>query len=106
MHRAGMRRAVRYRGVGSCGNTRLQMLCWDECEAGWRRVVNHRGRKCLPRGQSVPLSQSTCRDYTILWYYDGQANSCAQFWYGGCGGNENCFETEEECKRTCVVSWT
>ncbi|KAG7276202.1 hypothetical protein CRUP_004793 [Coryphaenoides rupestris] len=28
--------------VGSCGNTRLQMLCWDECEAGWRTVVNHR----------------------------------------------------------------
>ncbi|KAG7267718.1 hypothetical protein CRUP_031608 [Coryphaenoides rupestris] len=27
------------------------MLCWDECEAGWRRVVNHRGRKCLLRGQ-------------------------------------------------------
>ncbi|KAG7280364.1 hypothetical protein CRUP_024156 [Coryphaenoides rupestris] len=28
------------------------MLCWDECEAGWRTVVNHRGRKCLLRGQS------------------------------------------------------
>ncbi|KAG7272356.1 hypothetical protein CRUP_011604 [Coryphaenoides rupestris] len=55
---------------------------------------------------SVPLSQGTCRDYITLWYYDGQANSCAQFWYGGCGGNKNRFETEEECKRTCVVSWT
>ena len=54
---------------------------------------------------SLPLSQGTCRDYTILWYYDKQANSCAQFWYGGCGGNENRHETEEECKKTCVVSW-
>ncbi|KAK0145076.1 Collagen alpha-1(XXVIII) chain [Merluccius polli] len=55
---------------------------------------------------SLPLSQGTCRDYTILWYYDKQANSCAQFWYGGCGGNDNRYDTEEECKETCVVSWT
>jgi hypothetical protein len=54
---------------------------------------------------SQPLSQGTCRDYTILWYYDKQANSCAQFWYGGCGGNDNRHATEEECKKTCVVSW-
>lgn len=55
---------------------------------------------------SLPLIQGTCRDYTIYWYYDKQANSCAQFWYGGCGGNENRYQTEEECKNACVASWT
>lgn len=48
------------------------------------------------------LDQGTCRDYSIRWYYDKQANACAQFWYGGCGGNDNRYETEEECKKTCV----
>uniref|UniRef100_A0A3Q3KYP7 Collagen alpha-1(XXVIII) chain n=1 Tax=Mastacembelus armatus TaxID=205130 RepID=A0A3Q3KYP7_9TELE len=51
---------------------------------------------------SLSLDQGTCRDYIIQWYYDKQANACAQFWYGGCGGNNNRYETEEECKKTCV----
>uniref|UniRef100_A0A3B3UUS4 Collagen alpha-1(XXVIII) chain n=1 Tax=Poecilia latipinna TaxID=48699 RepID=A0A3B3UUS4_9TELE len=46
------------------------------------------------------LDQGTCRNYLIRWYYDKQANACAQFWYGGCGGNENRYETEDECKNT------
>uniref|UniRef100_A0A669BLI7 Collagen alpha-1(XXVIII) chain n=1 Tax=Oreochromis niloticus TaxID=8128 RepID=A0A669BLI7_ORENI len=51
----------------------------------------------------LSLDQGTCRDYIIRWYYDKQANACAQFWYGGCGGNGNRYETEDECKKTCVL---
>uniref|UniRef100_A0A674B1U6 Collagen alpha-1(XXVIII) chain n=1 Tax=Salmo trutta TaxID=8032 RepID=A0A674B1U6_SALTR len=54
----------------------------------------------------LSLDQGTCREYKIRWYYDQQANSCAQFWYGGCEGNANRFETENECKKICVLSRT
>ncbi|XP_069791806.1 collagen, type XXVIII, alpha 2a isoform X3 [Narcine bancroftii] len=67
----------------------------------------------LPEKKSVPdpdcelrLEQGTCRNYKIKWYYDKQANSCAQFWYGGCGGNANHFDTEDKCRNACVVSNT
>ncbi|XP_069841223.1 collagen alpha-1(XXVIII) chain [Dendropsophus ebraccatus] len=50
----------------------------------------------------LPLDQGPCRTYIIKWYYDKQANSCAQFWYGGCSGNGNRFDTEDECKKSCV----
>ncbi|XP_073401330.1 collagen alpha-1(XXVIII) chain [Dendrobates tinctorius] len=52
----------------------------------------------------LPLDQGPCRTYIIKWYYDKQANSCAQFWYGGCSGNGNRFDAEDECKKFCVYS--
>ncbi|XP_023249185.1 collagen alpha-1(XXVIII) chain-like [Seriola lalandi dorsalis] len=51
---------------------------------------------------SQVLDPGPCRDYVVKWYYDATANSCAQFWFGGCLGNGNQFETEKSCKETCV----
>ncbi|XP_065814269.1 collagen, type XXVIII, alpha 1b isoform X1 [Labrus bergylta] len=48
------------------------------------------------------LDPGPCRDYVVKWYYDATANSCAQFWFGGCKGNSNQFETEKSCRDTCV----
>ncbi|KAL6457608.1 hypothetical protein MHYP_G00345710 [Metynnis hypsauchen] len=48
------------------------------------------------------LDPGPCRNYKIKWYYDPEANACAQFWYGGCHGNSNRFETHDSCRKTCV----
>uniref|UniRef100_A0A3B3HGC1 BPTI/Kunitz inhibitor domain-containing protein n=1 Tax=Oryzias latipes TaxID=8090 RepID=A0A3B3HGC1_ORYLA len=48
------------------------------------------------------LDPGPCREYVVKWYYDAIANSCAQFWFGGCLGNENRFDSERSCRETCV----
>ncbi|XP_066045704.1 collagen alpha-6(VI) chain-like [Chamaea fasciata] len=45
-----------------------------------------------------------CQNYILKWYYDKEQKMCGQFWYGGCGGNKNRFETQEECGFLCIGS--
>ena len=41
-------------------------------------------------------------DFSVRWYYDGAEGKCAQFWFGGRGGNGNKFLNEKECHENCV----
>ncbi|XP_027515370.1 collagen alpha-6(VI) chain [Corapipo altera] len=45
-----------------------------------------------------------CQNYILKWYYHKEQKMCGQFWYGGCGGNRNRFETQEECGFLCIES--
>uniref|UniRef100_A0A8C2BA59 Si:ch211-62a1.3 n=1 Tax=Cyprinus carpio TaxID=7962 RepID=A0A8C2BA59_CYPCA len=47
-------------------------------------------------------SGHVCGSYMSRWYYSQQTKKCMRFWYGGCGGNENRFLTEDECFMECV----
>jgi hypothetical protein len=43
-----------------------------------------------------------CRAAITKYFYDKTSSQCKQFVYGGCGGNQNRFDTIEECQIKCV----
>lgn len=42
-----------------------------------------------------------CRARHEKWYYNAKKGSCGIFEYGGCGGNDNRFDTQEQCEQLC-----
>uniref|UniRef100_UPI00398F7519 collagen alpha-3(VI) chain-like isoform X2 n=1 Tax=Pristiophorus japonicus TaxID=55135 RepID=UPI00398F7519 len=46
--------------------------------------------------------EGNCRNFSLKWYYDVKTELCTRFWYGGCNGNENRFNTQDDCAKTCV----
>ncbi|KAG9336545.1 hypothetical protein JZ751_002892 [Albula glossodonta] len=50
-----------------------------------------------------PPKTGPCRASMTNWYYDPLERKCFRFNYGGCEGNENRFETSENCLRNCKM---
>ena len=42
-----------------------------------------------------------CRAAIKRYFYDSRSRSCKIFYYGGCNGNGNNFEHEEDCIQAC-----
>mmetsp|Transcript_18435 Transcript_18435/g.44039 ORF Transcript_18435/g.44039 Transcript_18435/m.44039 type:complete len:125 (-) Transcript_18435:19-393(-) len=47
-----------------------------------------------------------CRAAYPRYFYNATSGCCEFFIYGGCGGNNNNFETVEECRATCMPNNT
>lgn len=58
--------------------------------------------KELPAACIQPKVLGMCRALMPRFFFNSVTNNCESFNFGGCGGNENNFETEEECRNTCV----
>ncbi|EYC07958.1 hypothetical protein Y032_0068g220 [Ancylostoma ceylanicum] len=50
---------------------------------------------------SQPIEAGPCNARIIRFAYDNRRGKCVEFTYGGCKGNENNFETMEDCTWTC-----
>ncbi|XP_076017619.1 kunitz-type protease inhibitor 1a isoform X2 [Genypterus blacodes] len=58
--------------------------------------VNQQKERC-----TQPPETGSCRDSLTRWYYNPFQQACLRFNYGGCKGNENRFDSEDACMKTC-----
>lgn len=43
-----------------------------------------------------------CRADITMYYFEPSTNNCSTFTWGGCQGNGNRFDSEEECEDFCL----
>ncbi|XP_072747679.1 papilin isoform X3 [Anoplolepis gracilipes] len=79
-------------------NFPTEIACHQQCLQPGRRKEQD---ICL-----LPALLGDCHNYTQRWYYDSYEQHCRQFYYGGCGGNENNFLSEQDCVNRCEQAVT
>ncbi|CAG0888031.1 unnamed protein product [Darwinula stevensoni] len=79
---------------GGCEGNDHRFDTQEEC----KRVCEETGGReaCF-----LPKVEGPCETYEIKWFYDPEYRHCRQFYYGGCLGNNNRFQTLEECETQC-----
>ncbi|TRY63672.1 hypothetical protein TCAL_00430, partial [Tigriopus californicus] len=93
---------------GCLGNNN-RFLTMDECESS-----------CLHKAKQK-LTDTVCKMYIEAgncdeesekanatlprWGYDERMRRCVPFFYAGCGGNENNFESRQACERVCPTTF-
>jgi hypothetical protein len=58
--------------------------------------------QCVPQAVcDQPVALGPCNAVILRWYHDAASGTCRPFTYGGCGANDNNFETSAACERQC-----
>ncbi|XP_052432894.1 kunitz-type protease inhibitor 2-like isoform X1 [Carassius gibelio] len=98
---------------GGCGGNDNNFNSQEECEASCsgvtvKAVPSKNKDPDVPNSSksseetcAAPSDSGPCRAAFPMFYFDSSTQSCKSFIYGGCKGNLNRYNTEEECMAAC-----
>uniref|UniRef100_A0A3P8RUI4 Collagen type VI alpha 3 chain n=1 Tax=Amphiprion percula TaxID=161767 RepID=A0A3P8RUI4_AMPPE len=90
---------------GGCGGNEnrfdTEALCLKNCMRSGFFVTSLTAASTAVDICQLPKEEGTCAKFVLKWHYDALSKSCTRFWYGGCGGNQNRFDTHEQCVKAC-----
>ncbi|XP_040208265.1 papilin-like isoform X1 [Rana temporaria] len=76
---------------GGCKGNQNKFVTQEACES-----------HCKPGGACDSASETgPCRQHMERYYYNKHLGACQTFVYGGCGGNQNNFVSQEACESHC-----
>ncbi|XP_058396519.1 kunitz-type protease inhibitor 1, partial [Diceros bicornis minor] len=82
-----------------CPDASDEATC-EKYTSGFKELQNIRFRS--DKGHCVDLPDTgLCLESIPRWYYNPFSERCARFTYGGCYGNKNNFEEEQQCLESC-----
>ncbi|GMT10671.1 hypothetical protein PFISCL1PPCAC_1968, partial [Pristionchus fissidentatus] len=83
-----------------CGGSANRFNSQRECE----QLCNGLKPSNTPAVCSFDADWGPCNQLSHKWFFNQTTGFCAQFLYGGCGGNTNRFDQFDTCQKTCEVT--
>lgn len=81
---------------GGCGGNDNNFTTLSDCQAACPETP-------LPTCEQ-PVQPGPCRGAFPRFYFNATSGTCDAFTYGGCGGNDNNFDTVDACNAACTAS--
>ena len=92
---------------------RLDSLWSQEYQLQMQKLLATAAGSDKPRGSktldacSLPIDEGACEVKMLpvfRWFHNVTNDNCEPFWFQGCGGNKNNFETVSDCMSACSSS--
>eukprot|EP00094_Tigriopus_californicus_P009415 TCALIF_09078-PA protein Name:"Similar to Ppn Papilin (Drosophila melanogaster)" AED:0.22 eAED:0.22 QI:0/0/0/0.5/1/0.75/4/0/1231 len=91
----GLCQAFNYTGCqGNKNRFSTMEACQNTCQH--KALLVQAKKSC-----NLPKMQGPCEEKQAKWQFNSKSMSCEPFYYSGCGGNNNQFDSLQECQKSC-----